>query len=80
MNEFQEPETLEDWQEAADLATTCLALESTRQFGLIEGGPDINVERCEDLLAGAAALGIEPREDAIERCLSLIYADAEAES
>ncbi len=77
---MDEPQTLDDWQDVADLSTTYLALESARQYGLIEGGPEVNVERCEELLAGAAALGIEPRDDAIERCLSLIYAGAGIES
>lgn len=43
---MREPETLGEWQEAADFAETCLAIDSARHYGLITGGPEINVERC----------------------------------
>ncbi len=63
------PQTSEKWQEVVDVAEFCLALESARQYGLVRGGPGVNVDRCEELLKLAAARGIRPHKDAIERVM-----------
>jgi hypothetical protein len=36
-----------------------LAMESLKQYGLIEGGPEINVERCEEVIAWGDERGLE---------------------
>lgn len=59
---MKNPRNQKEWQEAVDLAHFHLLLESARQYGLVEGGPCVNVERCEQLLAGGRQLGLTPRQ------------------
>jgi hypothetical protein len=54
----RDPETPEEWQEAADLAELWLLVESARLYGLVTGGPAVDVARCEDLLRRAAERGV----------------------
>lgn len=56
-----EPETAEEWQEAVNVAEFYLLLDSARQYGLIEGGPLIDIERCEELLRRGRQKGFQPR-------------------
>jgi len=63
----REPRTREEWQEAADAAEGALALDSARKYGLVTGGPVVDVERCTALIDAARAGGITPAKDAIER-------------
>lgn len=63
----REPSTPEEWQAAVDAAAGALALDSARQYGLVTGGPTVNVERCAEILGAGEARGIRPRRDAIER-------------
>lgn len=64
----RQPMSRQEWQEAADAADACLALEAARQYGLVTGGPAVNVARCEEILVMARdGHGIRPRPDAIER-------------
>jgi hypothetical protein len=58
----QDPTNAAEWQEAVDHAHFFLLLDSARQFGLITGGPAIDVERCEEILEKGAALGYTPKE------------------
>lgn len=57
---FRDPRGRGEWQEAADDAYTLLLIDSAKQYGLIEGGPTINVERCEVILDRAKIRGIAP--------------------
>jgi len=59
---MQDPKTPEEWQEAADAAHFLLLVDSARQYGLITGGPEANVDRCISILEQAKAQGITPRE------------------
>lgn len=61
------PETPAEWQEVVDLAEGALALDSARSYGLVRGGPDVNVDRCVALLREGARRGYNPSVDAIER-------------
>ena len=54
------PRTRRELQAAADAAEWALAVDSCRQFGLIEGGPEINVDRCLLILERAKTRGITP--------------------
>jgi len=45
------------WQDAADAAEFLLNLDAGRQFGLLTGGPGVNVERCADIRAKGKELG-----------------------
>jgi hypothetical protein len=61
------PATPDEWQNAVDAAHAMLALESARLFGLVQGGPTVNVEHCTKLLALGRQRGIEPKPDATEQ-------------
>jgi hypothetical protein len=63
----QTPNTPEEWQAAVDAAEGFLQLDSCRQYGLLAGGPEVNVERCVELLELGAAKGFRPVADAAER-------------
>jgi hypothetical protein len=56
----RDPETPREWQEAVDLADFHLQLDAARQYGLVTGGPDVDVERCEYLLKQGKNLGYRP--------------------
>ncbi len=45
---------------AARLAGACLLIESARAYGLITGGPSVDVGRCEAALACARERGLAP--------------------
>lgn len=66
-----DPQTLEEWQDVADWSEFFVSIDSCRQYGLITGGPLVNVDRSLELLERAKAQGITPRPDAIERCARL---------
>ncbi len=61
------PKTCEEWQIAVDCAEGALALDSARQYGLVTGGPGVDVERCLEILKQGRARGIVPAPDAIKR-------------
>jgi hypothetical protein len=60
-------ETDAEWQEAVDAAEFMLLLDSSRQYGLVTGGPKVNIERCEEILREGKQRGFEPAEDVVER-------------
>jgi hypothetical protein len=57
-----DPQTPEEWQDAVNAADFFLQLDSARQYGLVTGGPDVNVARCVDILDRGRALGYVPQE------------------
>jgi hypothetical protein len=58
----RDPETPDEWRDAVDAAAFVLALDSCRQYGLIEWDQQINVDRCIEILAEGRRRGIEPVE------------------
>lgn len=62
-----DPTTPEQWQVAVDAAAWCLTVDSCRQYGLLRGGPKVNVERCQAVVDEGKARGIEPSADYVER-------------
>ena len=63
-----DPETLDEWQTAVDAADALLKLDAARLYGLVSSGPDVDAERCWEVIHRAAEEhGIEPAEDAVER-------------
>lgn len=56
---MKQPETDQEWQDAVNAAEFNLRLDSARKYGLIEGGPEVNVERCEEIIAGGRERGIK---------------------
>lgn len=54
-----------------DAADDLLKIDSAEIYGLVTGGPEIDADRCWELVHRAKKLhGIEPHEDAVERYLS----------
>lgn len=60
------PVTADEWQAVVDQATALLHVDSARQYGLITGGPNVNVERCCEIVREAELRGIRPSPRAIE--------------
>jgi hypothetical protein len=61
-----EPQTEVEWQIAVDAANALLRIDAARQYGLIVGGPAIDVDRCVELLERGAAQGTVPRRESVE--------------
>ena len=66
---MRDPKTHEEWQEAVELSRFLLVLDSCRQYGLITGGPECNVARCDEVLNRGAQKGIRPRPGSTDRLL-----------
>lgn len=66
---MKSPKTSGEWQDAVDAAHVLLLVDSARQYGLITGGPKVNVERAVQLLRHGKQRGIHPRPDAIDRLI-----------
>jgi hypothetical protein len=67
VNKGRDPQTNAEWQEAVDIASALLHLQSARAYGLVTGGPTVNVERCEQVVADGARRGVSPSPDHVER-------------
>lgn len=67
----QNPETPEEWQTVVDAADALLKLDAARMYGLVTGGPEVDGERCWEVVhRGREEHGIEPLEDAFGRLLA----------
>lgn len=67
----QDPQTPIEWQNAVDAADALLKLDAARLYGLVRGGPEVDAERCWEIVHRAYELhGIEPAEDAVERLIA----------
>ena len=66
------PVTDRQWQDAVDAAHALLTLEAARLYGLVTGGPEVNVERCVEIIEDGRSRGILPRVDAVERMVAEI--------
>jgi len=66
----RDPVTREELEQAALSAEVLLRIHAAREYGLIEGGPDISVERCDELIARARAEGISFGPDVIDQALA----------
>lgn len=64
---MNEPRTDHEWQDAVDAAKGMLAVDAARTYGLVDGGPPVNVDRCNEILLRGAARGIVPSPTAIEQ-------------
>jgi hypothetical protein len=70
------PRTPAQWREAATWASVLLHLDSARAYGLVTGGPAVNVDRCIELLERAKARGIVPTEADEAVCLRQLVAES----
>ena len=65
-----DPVTPQEWQSAVDAAEASLLLDAARTYGAVTGGPEVDVQRGEQLLVEGAERGFTPTVDAIERFLA----------
>jgi len=68
------PKTTAEWQEAVDAAAGMRAIADCKMYGLIEGGPSINVERCDWILARGRRRNVTPSRSGKELAIELIAA------
>ncbi len=66
------PVTPEEWREVVDAAAACRAIYDCKCYGLIEGGAEINVARCDYILENGAKLGYRPSKSAIDLGIEMI--------
>lgn len=58
------------WQEAVDSAWAHLLLEDARKYGLVRGGPEVNVVRCREILDRGKQRGIVPSHQAVDKAVA----------
>lgn len=63
----QDPKTPEEWQEAAALAHCMLLIDAARQYGLVTGGPVVDVK----VLSRAKWQSLLPTDNAAERSIEV---------
>jgi hypothetical protein len=68
------PTTPAEWQFAVDGAAGLRAIADCRMYGLIEGGPEIDINRCDELLELGRRRGIVPSQPDIVLARQLIAA------
>lgn len=56
---MKEPQTNEEWKDAANAAEFLLLLDSSRMYGLVKTDIQVNVDRCDEILK-AKEKGIVP--------------------
>ena len=66
----QNPTSPEEWQECVNLCELYLRVDSARQYGLITGGPQVDVRRCEWLLRWGKRRGFMPEPETVKRMLA----------
>lgn len=70
------PMSRAEWQEAVDAAHALLCLDAARLYGLITGGPTVNVDRCQRILAAGKKLNVQPSPYAVERMVAALLSEA----
>jgi len=60
---MKDPQTNEEWKEAANMAQFLLLLDSSRMYGLVQTDIEVNVDRCDEILKAAKERGIMPDPD-----------------
>lgn len=69
---MKEPESPAEWQEALDAAMASRLLADCKMYGLIEGGPNVNVSRCDEIIERAQALGLRPSKRDVELAIEMV--------
>lgn len=71
---MREPHTLREWQEAVDVAAAARAIADCMMYGLLEGGPEIDVDRCDEIIEAGLARGVQPSKPIVELALEMVTA------
>jgi hypothetical protein len=64
------PTTFDECQNAVDAAKALRPLHGFRDFCSVVAGPQVDVERCDEVLERGRQLGVGPNPDAVERYVS----------
>jgi hypothetical protein len=70
----QYPRTPEEWQEAVDAAAAFRGIADCMMYGLLEGGPRIDVARSDDLLKRGRRRGAHPSRPAKDLAVDYVRA------
>jgi hypothetical protein len=70
----KEPCTPGEWQDAVDAATGLRAIADCMMYGLMQGGPKINVARCDEILEQGRARRVLPSKPATVLACEVIAA------
>lgn len=70
----KDPRTREEWQLAVDAACALRLIADCKMYGLIAGGPTIDVGRCDDILDRGKAHGIHPSKPQADLAIAIIAA------
>jgi hypothetical protein len=71
---MKQPKTGSEWQEAVDAAAACRAVADCKLYGLLEGGPVVNVARCDEILERGRARGVFPSRPVPELAIEYVCA------
>lgn len=69
---MRNPRTPAEWQAAVNAATALRLIADCRMYGLIEGGPSIDVDRCDEIVDLGNARGVQPSAPALDLALEYI--------
>jgi hypothetical protein len=72
--DIQNPKTPEEWQLAVDAAAALRAVADLLTYRLIQGGPKINVQRCDKILERGRRRGVTPSRPVHELAIAMIAA------
>jgi hypothetical protein len=72
--ERPEPKTPGEWQGCVDACAALRLIADLKSYGLLKGGPEIHVDRCDYLLRQGAARGIYPSASDVDLASGIIAA------
>ncbi|HEV8502513.1 MAG TPA: hypothetical protein VGR63_13110 [Casimicrobiaceae bacterium] len=75
MAKVRDPQNDAEWREAMAAAHACLALDAAREYGLVTGGPGINVRRCEEMIRRGEARGVRLTESDIDHAIDHLISE-----
>ena len=70
---YKNPKTPEEWQRAVDGAAAVRQIADMKMYGLAEGGPEINIARCDELLEWGRTRGHLPDKDAVDGIILALF-------
>lgn len=70
----RKPRTAREWQDAVDAAAAARTIADCKMYGLLEGGPVIDVARCDEILERGRRRGVTPSRPVEELAVALMLA------
>ena len=71
----RDPTNRNEWREAVLAAEVMLRIDVARQYGIITGGPEVDVARCLEIIERGRATGYAATEAEIREALAASAAD-----